>query len=406
MFKPTFSRFLLAASVLVIVAGCSSNDVKEENAPAALLDFEPERKLNSVWSRSVGNGQGKQDFLRLTPAIAGDKIFAASTDGEVAAFDKLNGDKFWDTEIEDDSVIGGVGTSEDIVLVTTTSGKLVALEASNGEQRWSVQLPSEALAPAVGDGSVVVVHTYNGDVIGFAQADGKKVWSYSSSVPALTLRGSSGPVIHRDFVINTFANGKLAVLDKETGALRWEARVGVPEGTTELDRLVDVDANPLIDNGVLYAVGYQGRIVAVDPENGRLSWYNNASSSVNMSVNSESIFVAGSKGSVTAFSLNGDGVRWEQTALANRELSGTAAINNTVVVGDVEGYLHVLSSEDGHMVARTKVDSKGVRVAPIVDGDIMYVFTNSGKLIAYRVDELGTSSGINFRPSHWVKDLF
>jgi outer membrane protein assembly factor BamB len=398
-------RLLCAASLFVIVAGCASNDV-EENAPAKLLDFTAERRLDSVWSRSVGNGQGEQDYLRLTPVIAGEKIFAASNDGEVAAFNKTDGDKYWDTEIEDETLVGGVGISGDLVLVTTTSGKLVALDANSGEQRWSVQLPSEALAPATGDGNVIAVHTYNGQVIGFAQADGKKIWSYSNSVPALTLRGSSGPVFYNDLIINSFANGKLTVFDKVTGAMRWEARVGIPEGTTELERLVDVDADPLVDNGVLYAVGYQGRIVAVDPENGRLAWFNNASSNVNMSVSSENIFVAGSKGSVTAFALNGDGVRWEQTALTNRQLSGTAAIGDVVVVGDIEGYLHVMSQEDGHMVARVHADSDGVRAAPIVDGDLLYVFTNSGDLIAYRLADAGSSFNINFHPIDWVKDLF
>jgi len=406
MIYQTASRLFFATSFVLVMAGCASNDV-EENAPAELLDFTAERELQSVWSRSVGDGQGEEDYLRLTPAIAGDKIFAASSEGEVRAFNKADGDSLWDIEIDDDStLIGGVGISGDLVLVTTTSGQLIALDSATGEQRWRATLPSEVIAPAAGDGSVIAVHTNNGQIIGFNHTDGNKIWSYSNSVPALTLRGSSGPVFYKEVVIATFANGKLAVLDKATGSLRWEARVGVPDGTTELERLVDVDANPLIDKDVLYAVGYQGRIVAVNPENGRLAWFNAASSHVNMAVSYDNIYVVGSKGSVTAFALNGDGVRWEQTAFTNRELSGVAALDSVVVVGDFEGYLHVLSQQDGHIVARHQVDDEGVRVAPLVDGDLLYVFANSGDLVAYRLAESGSTFNMDFHPVDWLKDLF
>lgn len=398
-------RFVSLAAVSVLLFGCASNDV-EENAPAELLEFTAERQFSSLWRHSIGDGQGDSDFLRLTPVIAGERIYAAAADGEVVALNKADGDEIWEVEVEDDTLIGGVGVSGDLVLVTTTSGKLVALDANSGEQRWQANLPSEVLAPAAGDGSVIAVHTNNGEIIGFSQ-DGKKIWSYSNSVPALTLRGSSGPLFYNDLVIATFANGKLAVLDKATGAMRWEARVGIPDGTTELERLVDVDANPLIDRDVLYAVGYQGRIVAVSPDNGRLAWFNNASSNVDMAVSYDNIFVAGSKGAVTAFALNGEGVRWEQTALTNRELSGVAAIGDMVVVGDFEGYLHAMSQQDGRLVARHQVDSDGVRAAPLSDGDVLYVFANNGDLVAYRLVEAGSSLiNIDFHPIDWLSDLF
>jgi outer membrane protein assembly factor BamB len=385
---------------LLLLAGCASNDV-EENAPAELLDFKAERQLDKVWSSSVGDGQGEADYLRLTPVISGERIFAASTNGTVEAFNKADGDSLWDYDIDEDTtIIGGVGVSGDLVLVNTTNGKLLALDAATGTLRWSATLPSEALGAPAGDGSVVAVHVNNGDIVGFAQADGKKLWTYSNTVPALTLRGDSGPLIYKDSIMCTFANGKIAVLETATGSMRWEARVGVPDGTTELERLVDVDANPLVHNDVLYAVGYQGRLVAVSPENGALSWFKAASSHVNMAANAENIFVSGAKGTVTAFAINGEGVRWEQTALSNRDLSGVAAVDSYVAVGDFEGYLHIMSQQDGHLMARLQVDSDGIRVAPIVDGNVMYVYTNSGDLIAYRVTELGSD------PLNSLKNLF
>jgi outer membrane protein assembly factor BamB len=393
-------QLICAASLLLLLAGCASNDV-EENAPAELLDFKAERQLDKVWSSSVGDGQGEADYLRLTPVISGERIFAASTNGTVEAFNKTDGDSLWDYDIDEDTtIIGGVGVSGDLVLVNTTNGKLLALDAATGTLRWSATLPSEALGAPAGDGSVVAVHVNNGDIVGFAQADGKKLWTYSNTVPALTLRGDSSPLIYKDSIMCTFANGKIAVLETSTGSMRWEARVGVPDGTTELERLVDVDANPLVHNDVLYAVGYQGRLVAVSPENGALSWFKTASSHVNMAASAENIYVAGAKGTVTAFSINGDGVRWEQTAMSNRDLSGVAAVDSYVAVGDFEGYLHIMSQQDGHLMARYQVDSDGIRVAPIVDGNVMYVYTNSGDLIAYRVTELGSD------PLNSLKNLF
>jgi outer membrane protein assembly factor BamB len=174
-------------------------------------------------------------------------------------------------------------------------------------------------------------------------------------------------------------------VDIASGQPLWETRVGLGQGSSEIERQSDVAGNLLTDSDMLYAVSYQGRLVAIDLHSGRRLWETNASSYVGLSTGFGNIYVVGANGNITAFTKNNQGARWEQTALARRQLSGAAVLNNYIAVGDYQGYLHLISQIDGHLAAREHVDSAGIRVAPLVVDDILYVYGNSGELAAYRL---------------------
>ncbi len=379
------NRGLGLCLLALMVIGCSSNDSEEEQGPAPLIDFDAERQFNKVWSTSIGDGQGGI-FNRLKPAIVGDMIYVASANGDVEAKTVAKGKTVWDVELEK-LLVGGVGVGDELVMVGTAAGDVVALNKADGTELWTAYVGGEVLAAPQTNGSLVFVQTFDGQMLALDSKNGQRVWSYRNTVPVLTLRGTSTPLMYRDSVITGFANGRVISFDMATGAVRWNTRVALAKGDSEIERIIDVDGDLLESNGLIYAVSYQGKIAAIDPNSGRRLWANEASSYVGMSQGFGNIYVCGEDGSVTAFEKNGQGAGWAQTVLARRKLTGSAIINSYVVVGDVEGYLHALSQVDGHISARTKVDSDGLQIDLQTVDDMLIVYSNGGKLAAYRLEE-------------------
>lgn len=380
-------RYPVLVLLLAMLAGCAmfdGDDDDEEQGPAALVEFDTELNLDKVWSDSVGNGQGKL-YNRLTPAVEGDKIVVAAADGTVEAFNRLDGDSLWDVDLDVD-LTAGAGIGGGRVFVASADGRVWALSEDSGEVLWKTQLSGEILAAPQSDGDLVAVQTFDGHLVGLDAATGVRRWSYASTVPVLMLRATSTPLLVDGAVIAGFANGKVVAVDATNGKLFWETRVGASQGSSEIERLTDVSGNLLVSDDTLFAVSYQGQLNAIELRSGRRLWQRDASSYAGLADSLSNIYVASAAGSVLAFAKNDQGVRWEQTALARRQLSGPAALGEVVAVGDVEGYVHLLSQQDGRFVGRIRVDSDGVRAAPLVVGDLMYVYGNGGKLVAYRLE--------------------
>ncbi len=376
---------LILLLLAALVSGCAlfSDDDEDGKSPAPLSKIEAEQKFDRVWSRGVGDGQGKL-FNRLRPAVSGDTLVAASAEGRVEAFDRHTGKSLWVTRLRL-ALTGGVAIGGDRAFVSSTDGRLWALDLATGEKLWRQQVGGEVLAPAAADDSVVAVATFDGRLAGFDVADGTPRWSYAASPPVLSLRAASAPLLFEGAVIAGFANGRVVAVSRDTGQLFWESRAGVSQGSSEIERLIDVAGDPLISDGMLFVVAYQGDLSALELRSGRRLWGRKASSFGALSEGYSNIYVATAEGSVIAFDRNDQGVRWEQSVLARRQLSGTATWGSYVAVGDFDGYVHLLSQADGRVVARTRVDSDGVRVAPLVVDDILYVYGNGGRLSAYRL---------------------
>lgn len=378
------SRYSVAFLIAIALVGCSSTDDKEQE-PSPLPDFKAERELDKLWSHGIGNGDGDL-YNRLTPAIHEEKIIAAAANGEIEAYDRISGKSLWDADI-DQPICGGVGIGGGLVMVATEDGRVWALDETNGKTRWNAQLNGQVLAPPQSDGNVVVATTFSGNVVGLDARTGEKKWLYAGGSSVLSLRASSTPLLHDTGVIAGLNNGKVIAVDLATGQPLWETRVGVAQGSSEIERQSDIAGNLLIDNDMLYAVSYQGRLAALDLRSGRRLWEANASSYVSLSAGFGNIYVVAANGNITAFTKNNQGARWEQTALARRQLSGSATFGGYIAVGDFEGYLHVLAQGDGNFVAREHVDGDGIRVAPIAVDDILYVYGSGGKLAAYKLEK-------------------
>jgi outer membrane protein assembly factor BamB len=386
-------RILLGAALVLGLGGCSTvkgwfdfNQEDDPRKPAELVDFEETVKVRKLWSTGIGNGQGK-GLYHLQPVLLGERIFAAAEDGEVRALDRNSGKTLWKTELET-RLSGGVGLYEDALLVGSSDGSVIRLDAGTGEQQWSTRLSGEVLAPPQADGNRVVVQTYDGKLQGLDYASGDKIWTYDSNVPVLTIRGTSTPILSNGVVFAGFANGRVAAFNAESGDLLWEVRVAISQGRSEIERIVDIDGTMVLQGSELYVASYQGRIVAIDVSSGRKVWQRDVSSVSGVDQGFGNVYVADENGTVSAYLRNGQGLRWEQPALAYRELSRPTVVSSYVALADFDGYVHLLSQVDGTFAGRVRVDSDGARADMLSDGNILYVFGNSGKLVALEITAL------------------
>jgi outer membrane protein assembly factor BamB len=278
----------------------------------------------------------------------------------------------------------GVGLGEDLVLVGTLDGQVLALRQSDGAEAWRARVPSEVLAAPRAAQGVVVVRSSDGNFTGLDAASGERLWGYNYTVPVLTLRGTSAPLLARDAVIAGLDNGKLLLLALGSGAALGEKTIAAPRGRTELERLTDIDAEPrLVDNEV-YIAAYQGNVSAVDLRGGNTVWSRDFSSHAGLDVDAERVYVVDEEDGVWALDRRSGATLWRQTELQRRALSAPVASGAYVVVGDFAGFLHWLDKDSGRIRGRLRLDSQGINAAPLASDTTLYVLGEGGELSAIR----------------------
>ncbi len=385
-----FFKFVIAAGMSLSLSACSifqpianlfSDDEVEQ--PAELVEISEEVRLTRRWTVNVGDGQGKY-YSQLQPAIDRDLIFAASANGTVMAVNRNTGDVQWRVRT-DKTISGGVGAGNGLVLFGTREAEVVALDQFSGREIWSASVSSEVLSAPATNGTIVVLQTVDGKLIGLNAVTGSQMWIYESTVPALTLRGSSSPVIAGNVVISGFSNGMVAAVNASNGFLMWEERVAVPQGRYDIERVIDVDGELLLAGNTVFASSYQGNLMGFDVQSGRIVWGTEASSYHGIAQGFGNIYYVDDKSQVKAIRNNSEDQVWENNGLRLRQITAPRTIGNYVAVADFEGYLHLLSQVDGHFAGRTRVDNDGVRGNPVVVSDTIYVFGNSGRLAAYSI---------------------
>ncbi|BDX07837.1 outer membrane protein assembly factor BamB [Planctobacterium marinum] len=413
----TLSKFLSRGALLIVLLNLTACSMiptwmdpttwfeDEEEAEVRVLkpinaQFQPE----VVWDETVGDGV-ESYFSRLTPVVAYDKVFAASRQGVVKAFDKVSGNEIWKTDLADyrdegmlssvtqfwsDGVSarlsGGITAAYQRIYFGSENGLVFAIDVDSGKVVWQSKVKGEVLAaPAVNEG-VVVVNTAAGIMHALDAETGEERWIYESEVPALSLRGVAPATIANGAAIAGTASGKVAVVRLENGQVLWEQTVAAPSGATELERIVDIDSETIVFGGIVYVVSYNGTLAAVELRSGRVLWKREYRSYRRMTIDGNNLFVVDDKSQVYALDRRNGIERWSQSALRDRELTSAAPVSGYVVVGDKYGFLHWLDKSTGDLVARLNFggddEDNSVYVEPVVDGNTLYAITREGDIAA------------------------
>lgn len=366
----------------IVLSGCSIFSKKTGNEPKELVDLDEKVKIQKVWSRDAGAGQG-EGFTRLTPAIDGDVIYTVDRKGLVLALNRLTGKKLWQRKTKEE-ISAGIGADSGMLFIANHAGEVIALSNLDGSELWRRQLTGEVLSVPRSNGSVVAVQAMNGRLYALDAKTGSELWFYENPPPVLTLRGTASAVVTESAIYAGFSNGRLMAFNPGNGLILWEQRIAIPQGRSELERMVDIHASPVLRDGILYVASYQGRVSAVARGTGSGIWAQDASTSENIALSDTALFISHADGKVVAYSSASGEILWTNEQMLRRGLNGPQVLGDYVAAVDFKGYLHVMQQADGELVGRKRVDRKGARAAMLTDGEILYVYGNRGKLFAYK----------------------
>jgi outer membrane protein assembly factor BamB len=375
------TRALIAGLCATIwLVGCSKD---KADKPAVLVPLVNRIEIKSVWHVKES---GEKPVLRLgiDAAVDGQRVFLASYKGNVTAYDLASGKQLWQHAVRA-PLSAGPGAADGLIIVGSSKGDVIALSEQDGTQRWRVRINAEILsAPAIGNG-VVVVRAVDGRLHGLSARDGSENWVVDQQVPRLSLRGTSRPIIAGDLAICGFDNGRIVAAALGNGSTAWESPVGQSHGSTELQRLIDVDAPVIVDGEDLFAVAYQGRVARMSRENGQIVWARDLSSFRGLAVDENAVYVATAEGDLVRIDRRTGAEQWRVKTLERRQLSAPTVYRGRVVVADLGGFVHWFDAATGDPVARFLIGKKKRVSNPmIVAGDLLLAFTDSGELIALR----------------------
>ena len=373
---------LFLAALSITLSACSTFFDKDNTpAPTPLVNFRQVVSIRPMWSTHVGTGAPKE-YLKLGPAISGARIFTVSKDGVVAATNKFSGKTEWVNNTRR-IITSGVSANDDLVFVGTHNGDILALTQNNGKIAWSAHASSEILAPVIEGHGVVLAKTIDGRLTAFSDIDGHELWSYQQNVPTLVLRAASAPKISGDTAIVGFENGTLTKLSLHQGSVIWQQPIAEPTGSFAIQRMIDIDADPIIIGNRIYAATYQGHISALDLASGNPYWEHDISTFSGIAADDARVYVSDAQSRMWAFNSRTGEIDWHLNKLYARNITGPAVMGNYIVVGDGEGYLHWINKNDGTFAARTFLSKSGIVATPIVQDGIIYLYTQDGRLTAY-----------------------
>jgi len=375
-------RFFPLVLFMIFLNGCSAfgwlkfwDSEEEEEGPAELFAIDESVEIYTDWAESFGN---ENNFGRLIPSVYDGKVYFISSEGYLASLNEESGKVEW-SKSTNDIVSGGIDVNFKTITYGTLDGDLVALDYKDGKELWRSRASSEILTPPTTDGNMLIAQTGDGRIAGYDFKSGERQWFHQTTLPRLTLRGTSRPYINQGFIFTGFANGKIAMIYPDSGAIRFEIPVTINEGKSELERIIDIDGKSLITNDLLIAASYQGNITAINLREGRPAWQEDISTIKDLASNGNRVMAVDEKDSVKAFGVATGAILWEQNDLKLRKLTSPVSIKNYIAVGDMEGYIHLLDAKNGDFLGRKKISRQPI-LELTSERDFLLAVDESGKL--------------------------
>ena len=384
-------KILLTACSLTLIAGCSwfgSKSGRSEQ-PAELQPIENKIQIDVVRKVSVGSGT-IYNHVKLAPFVLDDEAYIASRDGNVIAYNLGTGEMLWEVSV-DQQLSAGPYAAGNKVFLCDSDGKVTALDRTSGNNIWQVTLSSEILSRAVESDGYLIVRTADGSIFALDSETGSQKWVFDRSMPVLTLRGTSDPVIANGVVFVGLDSGKLVALDLLSGSEVWEQQVAIGRGRSEVERMVDIDGTPEVYGSKIYLSSYRAKLGAYSIRDGREFWSRELSSYngpvIDKAADGKSLFITDDHGNIWGISADSGASLWKQSMLKLRKSTKPVIKDNKVVVGDFEGYLHFLDKTTGEIVARIEVFDSAIRQQPVIYKDYIMIQNEEGQAAVIKITD-------------------
>ena len=379
-------HFFAILQIVFILSSCSSlqglkfweTEEVDPDEPKELSSYEDQKDISIIWNLSF---DGENEIGNFEPGFSSQNLFFADSEGTLSSISLKSGEKEWSIELN--FLASGTAAGFGILVVADVDGNVIALDQKDGSQLWSTNVKGEILSKSVIDTQIVVVKSGSGELIGLNRVTGEIEWSYRSKLPPLTVRGSSSPVLSDDKIFVSFDNGRLGVFDINSGFPLWDGAISYASGTSELDNLIDGDSSPVIEGGLVYTTNYQGNLNIFDIAQKRSVWTSETSSFYSPVIMRGLLIVAEANSTIKSFSLSSLEESWLNEDYLNRGLSNPVSYKGSLIIGDFEGYIHIIDPLNGKTIGRKKLSRKPIKS----------IFTRSNSL--YVIDEAFNLFSVN-----------
>ena len=376
-----YTNLIILCSIFII-SSCSSmdrlrfwkSDEIDPDEPKELVAFSNQKNIVIEWKNSF---KGENEIGNFLPDFSAQNLFFSDASGNVSSINASTGDKNWSIELN--FLASGTSAGFGLVVVSDIDGNVIAVDQNDGSKLWSTNVKGEVLSKVAIDAKVVVVKTGSGELLGLDRENGEILWSYRSKLPLLTVRGSSSPVIVDDLVYVSFDNGRLGVFELNSGFQVWDGAISYVKGVSELENLIDSDSSPVVDGGFIYTTNYQGNLNIFDTAQKRSVWSYETSSFYSPIVSRGMLTIVEANSGLRSFALKTLQESWTNDDYINRDLSNAVSYKGSLVVGDFEGYVHVIDTLNGKTIGRKKISRKPIK-SILSRSDSLYVIDEAFNL--------------------------
>ncbi len=384
--KKTVMHVAVLAVMSTAVIGCNRGIKPVVNDPVKLVQIaQPISVLQPVFSTDVGNKKSSEkDPLDLQVGYASGQIVTASRGGDLIGFNQA-GERLWSINVGD-QITGGVALDalSQTAVVSTRNGQVMAFDTTTGAKRWQQQLSGSVLSTALISNNRVVLSANDGFLHGLSLQTGQSVWQFATQVPAISVRGSAAPtLLDNETALLATADGRLHAVTVDNGLPKWSRRVGIGSGSSEVERMSDVDGKPIVDKNQLFAISYSGQLLGIDLASRQVMFVNELASLKALAVNPQQVVATSLDGKVVAYDRNSGETLWESEALAYRDLTNPVMIGNYIAVGDFDGVVHLFDPATGNIVSR--VQTKGALTNLQVQGNRLMTQSTSGQVAIWQL---------------------
>ena len=375
-------RNLIVLCSIFIISSCSSmdglrfwkSDEIDPDEPKQLVAFSNQKNIVIEWKNSF---KGENEIGNFLPDFSAQNLFFSDASGNVSSINASTGDRNWSIELN--FLASGTSAGFGLVVVSDIDGNVIAVDQNDGSKLWSTNVKGEVLSKVAIDAKVVVVKTASGELLGLDRENGEILWSYRSKLPLLTVRGSSSPVIVDDLVYVSFDNGRLGVFELNSGFQVWDGAISYVKGVSELENLIDSDSSPVVDGGLIYTTNYQGNLNIFDTAQKRSVWSYETSSFYSPIVSRGMLTIVEANSGLRSFALKTLQESWTNDDYINRDLSNAVSYKGSLVVGDFEGYVHVIDTLNGKTIGRKKISRKPIK-SILSRSDSLYIIDEAFNL--------------------------
>lgn len=349
--------------------------------------------LKKLWSSDIGQGGTDDMPLTAQPVVVDNRIFTLDTDSRLSAFDATTGKKIWDITVrpkgEEDPVIGGgAAYGGGVLYVTNGYDELLAIKPADGNVFWRKNIGGPARgAPTILDGRVFV-STLDNRLLALNAADGAQIWEHTGLSESAGLVGAASPAAARGIVVPGFSSGEILALRVENGSVAWSDNLSGTRRLGNLDSIADIKALPVLDKGLVIAISFSGKLVAIDERTGNRVWQREISGSNTPWLAGNHLFLLSQENQIVALGRDTGSIRWV-TKLPRMDgddpitFVGPLLAGGRLFVFGTDGRVIETAPDTGKIIAEWDAGDD-VTISPVIAGGVMYVLTEDGTLTAYK----------------------